>query len=359
MPSALAQGRSGPGRRWAPSVATASRRSAQPSSPRCAAASAIRRSFHHGGAPSGMVFWAARASASLLGGRSRAPSVDSFPRGIAADRRRSARPGRPPRRRAPRPPRPRRRGARPRLGPPPHLLAQGLPPPHQPVQEPLRLLLVPPLPGRSGRVDDEPGGGGRLARPRPARGVRGGALLPRATSPSPRSAPTGTSCAASARRARWATSTTPAGSRSTHGLLPHTNAGILTAEDMARLKEVNVSLGLMLENISPRLCQPGMPHHRAPDKRPERRMKMIEEAGAPPHPVHHRHPGGHRRDAARAGGEPARHPARAPRARPHPGGDRAELPAAARHRHGRRARADARRPRPRRRDGAARARRAR
>jgi FO synthase len=64
------------------------------------------------------------------------------------------------------------------------------------------------------------------------------------------------------------------------GLLPHTNAGILTAEDMERLKEVNVSLGLMLENVSPRLCQPGMPHHRAPDKRPERRMKMIDEAGA-------------------------------------------------------------------------------
>ncbi len=48
---------------------------------------------------------------------------------------------------------------------------------------------------------------------------------------------------------------------------------------MIQLKEVNVSLGLMLENISPRLCLPGMPHHRAPDKRPERRMKMIEEAG--------------------------------------------------------------------------------
>jgi FO synthase len=64
-----------------------------------------------------------------------------------------------------------------------------------------------------------------------------------------------------------------------HGLLPHTNAGILTVDDMTRLKEVNVSLGLMLENISPRLCEPGMPHHRAPDKRPDRRMKMIEEAG--------------------------------------------------------------------------------
>lgn len=63
------------------------------------------------------------------------------------------------------------------------------------------------------------------------------------------------------------------------GLLPHTNAGVLDRDDMVRLREVNVSLGLMLENVSPRLCQPGMPHHKAPDKRPERRLAMIEEAG--------------------------------------------------------------------------------
>src|SRR5262245_25626932 len=65
-----------------------------------------------------------------------------------------------------------------------------------------------------------------------------------------------------------------------HGLLPHTNAGVLSAAEMQRLKRVNVSLGLMLENISPRLCQPGMPHHRAPDKRPAVRVRMLEEAGA-------------------------------------------------------------------------------
>jgi FO synthase len=64
------------------------------------------------------------------------------------------------------------------------------------------------------------------------------------------------------------------------GLLPHTNAGVLDAAEMARLKQVNVSLGLMLENASPRLCAPGMPHHKAPDKRPERRLRMIDEAGA-------------------------------------------------------------------------------
>jgi FO synthase len=63
------------------------------------------------------------------------------------------------------------------------------------------------------------------------------------------------------------------------GILPHTNAGLLDSGAMARLREVNVSLGLMLENVSPRLCQPGMPHHRAPDKRPEKRLQMIDEAG--------------------------------------------------------------------------------
>jgi FO synthase len=63
------------------------------------------------------------------------------------------------------------------------------------------------------------------------------------------------------------------------GLLPHTNAGLLTKGDMARLKEVNVSLGLMLESASARLCEPGMPHYSAPDKRPALRLKMIDEAG--------------------------------------------------------------------------------
>lgn len=63
------------------------------------------------------------------------------------------------------------------------------------------------------------------------------------------------------------------------GLLPHTNAGVLSADDMARLRPVNVSFGLMLENISPRLCEKGMPHHKARDKRPEVRVRMTREAG--------------------------------------------------------------------------------
>lgn len=63
------------------------------------------------------------------------------------------------------------------------------------------------------------------------------------------------------------------------GLLPHTNAGLLDGEAMRRLRAVNVSLGLMLENVSERLCERGMPHAKAPDKRPAKRIAMTREAG--------------------------------------------------------------------------------
>lgn len=63
------------------------------------------------------------------------------------------------------------------------------------------------------------------------------------------------------------------------GLLPHTNAGILARNEMERLKPLNVSLGLMLENVSPRLREPGEAHHHAPDKDPEIRLRMLREAG--------------------------------------------------------------------------------
>jgi 7,8-didemethyl-8-hydroxy-5-deazariboflavin synthase CofG subunit len=63
------------------------------------------------------------------------------------------------------------------------------------------------------------------------------------------------------------------------GLLPHTNAGLLTRDEMARLKDVNVSLGLMLENVSPRLRGRGAVHQWAPDKEPALRLRMLREAG--------------------------------------------------------------------------------
>jgi FO synthase subunit 1 len=63
------------------------------------------------------------------------------------------------------------------------------------------------------------------------------------------------------------------------GLLPHTNAGALEYEEMKALKEVNASMGLMLESASERLCEGGMPHENSPGKRPDVRLKTIENAG--------------------------------------------------------------------------------
>ena len=63
------------------------------------------------------------------------------------------------------------------------------------------------------------------------------------------------------------------------GLLPHTNAGLLSRAEMARLRRVNVSLGLMLESVSPRLRGRGEVHQWAPDKEPSLRLRMLEEAG--------------------------------------------------------------------------------
>jgi len=62
-------------------------------------------------------------------------------------------------------------------------------------------------------------------------------------------------------------------------LLPHANPGVMGERDLAALREVNVSLGIMLENVADRLLAPGLAHDRAPDKVPARRLKTIALAG--------------------------------------------------------------------------------
>ncbi len=62
-------------------------------------------------------------------------------------------------------------------------------------------------------------------------------------------------------------------------LLPHSNPGTMTRAELAALKEVNASLGMMLENASPRLLEPGGPHHNAPSKHPRLRLRTLEAAG--------------------------------------------------------------------------------
>ena len=61
-------------------------------------------------------------------------------------------------------------------------------------------------------------------------------------------------------------------------LLPHTNGGNFSYDDLKRLKEVNASMGLMLENSSKRLME--LPaHNKSPGKNPELRIETIENAG--------------------------------------------------------------------------------
>src|SRR3954471_4748696 len=59
------------------------------------------------------------------------------------------------------------------------------------------------------------------------------------------------------------------------GLLPHTNLGVLSCEDLERVREVTASQGLMLESINPDLVV----HQGSPTKHPARRLETIRLAG--------------------------------------------------------------------------------
>ncbi|MEA2266680.1 MAG: synthase, partial [Solirubrobacteraceae bacterium] len=60
------------------------------------------------------------------------------------------------------------------------------------------------------------------------------------------------------------------------GLLPHTNLGVLGPDDLARLREVTASQGLMLESTNPALAA----HAGSPTKHPSVRLATLEAAGA-------------------------------------------------------------------------------
>ena len=61
----------------------------------------------------------------------------------------------------------------------------------------------------------------------------------------------------------------------TSGLLPHANAGALSHEDLAALRAVSPSQGMMIESINPTLAA----HRGAPDKEPARRLATLDAAG--------------------------------------------------------------------------------
>lgn len=62
-------------------------------------------------------------------------------------------------------------------------------------------------------------------------------------------------------------------------LLPHVNAGSLTEDELAKLRPVSASMGMMLETVSRRLTRKGMPHFACPDKTPVQRLRTLERAG--------------------------------------------------------------------------------
>ena len=63
------------------------------------------------------------------------------------------------------------------------------------------------------------------------------------------------------------------------GLLPHLNPGNMTLLEMEKLREYSVSMGIMLESSSERLCGKGGPHFGSPDKQPVTRLQTMKNAG--------------------------------------------------------------------------------
>ena len=87
------------------------------------------------------------------------------------------------------------------------------------------------------------------------------------------------------------------------GLLPHLNPGVLSWEEIQRLKPVSASMGMMLETTATRLwSEPGGPHFGSPDKEPARPAAGAGGRRPLRRPLHHRRAAGHRRELRRAGG---------------------------------------------------------
>jgi FO synthase len=63
------------------------------------------------------------------------------------------------------------------------------------------------------------------------------------------------------------------------GLLPHANQGIMEPEEIAALRPVNASMGMMLETVSMRLHEKGGAHWNCPGKVPKERLKTMRCAG--------------------------------------------------------------------------------
>jgi hypothetical protein len=171
-----------------------------------------------------------------------------------------------------------RRAARSRARPHRHLLGEGLRAAHHAVSRLLRLLHVPADPGEPGARTLTPdevvalvqAGDASAPRRRCSRwGSAGGALREHREF-----------------LARHGHRTTLGYLRAMceltlkeSTLLPHANPGLMGERDLAALREVNVSMGIMLETLSERLLARGHAHDNAPDKVPAGRLRTIGLAG--------------------------------------------------------------------------------
>ncbi len=63
------------------------------------------------------------------------------------------------------------------------------------------------------------------------------------------------------------------------GLFPHLNPGLMNLDEFRNMRKVSISMGIMLESVSDRLTEKGMPHYGSPDKVPSRRLETIRLAG--------------------------------------------------------------------------------
>ena len=63
------------------------------------------------------------------------------------------------------------------------------------------------------------------------------------------------------------------------GLFPHANPGVMTRDEIAALRKVSVSQGIMLESVSDRLLKKGAAHYGSPDKKPSVRLETMRIAG--------------------------------------------------------------------------------
>ena len=162
-----------------------------------------------------------------------------------------------------------------------HLLPQGVHPAHAAVPRPLPLLHVrhraaPParrVPRARRGAGDRPG----RARRRAARRR----CSPSATGPRSAGPPRASGWRPAATTPRWSTCA-PARSRCWRrpGLLPHLNPGVMSWEELTRLKPVAPSMGMMLETTATRLwSEPGGPHYGSPDKEPAVRLRTLTDAG--------------------------------------------------------------------------------